>query len=137
MSNHVHLLLKCNKKEPGHFMRMINSKYTRYFNIKYDYVGHLFQGRYHAEPITNINQLLETSRYIHLNPVRAKIVSIPEKYRWSSYKAYINKLVEWSTRKSSEFKTIINDDIYKQEVLNYFTNANEYAEYVNAPGEWE
>ena len=70
-------------------MRRVNSMYARYFNSKYQYIGHLFQGRYFSNLINNVIELLEVSRYIHLNPVRAKMVDSPEKYMWSSY----NKIV--------------------------------------------
>ncbi len=63
--------------------------YTRYFNKKYNYIGHLWQDKYHAEIIKDDKQMLETSRYIHLNPVRANIVKNPEEYRWSSLPIYI------------------------------------------------
>lgn len=89
MSNHVHLLLKTGRKDPSFFMRRVNSMYARYFNSKYQYMGHLFQGRYFSNLINNVIELLEVSRYIHLNPVRAKMVDSPEKYMWSSY----NKIV--------------------------------------------
>ena len=59
--------------------------YAKYFNDKYEYIGHLFQARYFSNLITNVGELLEVSRYIHLNPVRANIAKIPEDYKWSSY----------------------------------------------------
>ena len=89
MSNHVHLLLKTGTKDPSFFMSRINSMYARYFNSKYQCIGHLFQGRYFSNLINNVIELLEVSRYIHLNPVRAKMVGSPENYMWSSY----NKIV--------------------------------------------
>jgi hypothetical protein len=70
-------------------MRDINGFYTREFNKKYDLVGHLFQGRYRSILVERDTYLLEVSRYIHLNPVRANIVKQPEEYPWSSYRAYI------------------------------------------------
>ena len=82
MSNHVHLLLKTGRKDPSFFMRRVNSMYARYFNSKYQYIGHLFQGRYFSNLINNVIELLEVSRYIHLNPVRAKMVDSPEKYMY-------------------------------------------------------
>ncbi|MPM10730.1 hypothetical protein SDC9_57064 [bioreactor metagenome] len=89
MSNHVHLMIKTEKEPLTSIMRRLNSKYTKYFNKKYDYVGHLFQGRYFAEIINNREHLLDVSRYIHLNPVKAKIVSNPKDYKWSSYSRFI------------------------------------------------
>lgn len=91
MSNHVHLLIKTNNKEPGYFMRRVNSMYARYFNDKYEYVGHLFQERYFSNIITNDIELLEVSRYIDLNPVKAQIVKKAEDYKWSSYSSVMRK----------------------------------------------
>jgi putative transposase len=89
MSNHVHLLIKTCNKPLEFFMRRLNSMYTKYFNKKYDYSGHLFQGKYHCELIMDNIQMLEASRYIHLNPFRAKMVQSPEEYGYSSYSTYI------------------------------------------------
>jgi len=72
-------------------MRHINGAYTTYFNVKRDRSGHLFQGRYKAILVDIDEYAKELSRYIHLNPVRAKIVETPEEYDWSSYKFYIGK----------------------------------------------
>lgn len=51
--------------------------------------SHLFQGKYHCELIMDNMQMLEASRYIHLNPFRAKMVQLPEEYGYSSYSTYI------------------------------------------------
>lgn len=89
MTNHIHLLLYMKEANISLIMNRINSMYTRYFNKKYDLNGHLFEGRFNWEIISNDSYLLEVSRYIHLNPVRANIVSRPEDYNFSSYKMYI------------------------------------------------
>lgn len=89
MTNHIHLLLETNDVHISKIMRDINGFYTREFNKKYDLVGHLFQGRYRSILVERDTYLLEVSRYIHLNPVRANIVKQPEEYPWSSYRAYI------------------------------------------------
>ena len=89
MDNHVHLLVKTEDKPLALFIGRINSMYAKYYNKKYNYTGHLFQGRFFSEIIESEIQLIETSKYIHLNPVRAKIVERPESYEWSSYSMYI------------------------------------------------
>ena len=91
MDNHVHLMIQANLEPLGKFMGRLNSRYTRWFNKKYNYIGHLFQDKYFSELIEQTNQLLDTSRYIHLNPVKAKMVDWPEEYKWSSYKVFIGK----------------------------------------------
>ena len=55
-------------------MKRLNNFYGKYFNNKYNYIGHLFQERYGSEIINSDRYMLETSRYIHLNPVRANMV---------------------------------------------------------------
>jgi REP element-mobilizing transposase RayT len=89
MANHYHLIVETPKGNLSAFMHNLNSAYTTYFNIKRRRAGHLFQGRYKALLIDVDNYLLELSRYIHLNPVRAGITERPEAYRYSSYRAYI------------------------------------------------
>ena len=80
-------------------MRHINGAYTTYFNVKRKRAGHLLQGRYKAILVQADTYATEVSRYIHLNPVRVKIVDKPEKYEWSSYKYFIGELepLEWLT----------------------------------------
>jgi len=89
MANHYHLIVETPKGNLSSFMHSLNSAYTTYFNIKRRRAGHLFQGRYKALLIDVDNYLLELSRYIHLNPVRAGITERPVGYRYSSYRAYI------------------------------------------------
>lgn len=86
MDNHVHLLVKCKERHISLFISRIHSLYAKIFNNKYRYIGYLFQNRYFTEVIEDDSQLLATCRYIHLNPVRAKMVKKPEEYNWSSYK---------------------------------------------------
>lgn len=85
----MHLIIETSDITVSEIMKRVNSLYTRNFNIKYNLVGHLFQGRYFAELIETDGYMLEASKYVHLNPVRAKMVSFPEDYEWSSYSMYI------------------------------------------------
>ncbi len=89
MDNHYHLLLETPAGNLPRIMRHINGAYTTYFNVKRDRSGHLFQGRYKAILVEKDEYAKELSRYIHLNPVRAKLVECPEEYKWSSYPSYI------------------------------------------------
>jgi putative transposase len=88
MDNHYHLLLETPSGNLSRIMAHINGAYTAYFNRKRDRAGHLFQGRYKAIVVEADEYAKELSRYIHLNPVRAKIVELPEGYEWSSYIYY-------------------------------------------------
>jgi putative transposase len=91
MGNHYHLLLETTQPNLSRIMQSLNTAYTVYYNVKRKRSGHLFQGRYKSILVDKDNYLLELTRYIHLNPVRAKITDLPEKYRWSSYQEYIKK----------------------------------------------
>lgn len=90
MDNHYHLLVETPHANIKQAMQNINTSYTVYANRKHMRVGHLFQGRYKAFIIDKENYLLELSRYIHLNPVRAGMVEMPEDYLWSSYRDYLS-----------------------------------------------
>lgn len=98
MTNHIHLQLDSEDSEIWNIMRNINLSYTKYFNNKYNFIGHLFQGRYKSELIENDPYNIQVSRYIHLNPVKAEMVEKPLEYKWSSYDIYMglreSKLVD-------------------------------------------
>ncbi|MGA1869603.1 MAG: transposase [bacterium] len=89
MSNHYHLLVETPEANLSLAIQWISVSYATYFNRKHGRHGHLFQGRFKAILIDADEYLKHLSRYIHLNPVRAKMVSLPAEYRWSSYCAYI------------------------------------------------
>jgi len=85
MPNHYHLYLETPKPNLSRFMRELNGVYTQDFNRRHKRVGPLFQGRYKAILVDRDNYSLELSRYIHLNPIKAKLANTPEDYPWSSY----------------------------------------------------
>jgi|SRR3989344_3254607 len=69
LPNHFHLLINQNSTDDmQEFIRSLCTRYSIYFNKKYDRVGGLFQGPYKAVIVTEDNYLLHLSRYIHLNP---------------------------------------------------------------------
>jgi putative transposase len=90
MTNHIHLQLETIQIHPKEIMKMLNSRYALYFNKRHRLVGHVFQGRYGAELINTTDYFLEVSKYIHLNPVEANMVRLPQSYPWSSYSTYIS-----------------------------------------------
>ncbi len=92
MTNHVHLMVQTDQIHPvSKLMQSLNTAYTIYINKKYKRVGHVFQGRFHSVLVEKDRYALELTRYIHLNPVRAGLVRAPERYRWSSYRAYLGR----------------------------------------------
>jgi putative transposase len=89
MSNHYHLLVQTPEPNLSRAMQWVNVSYATYFNVKRGRHGHLFQGRFKAILIDADAYLKHLSRYIHLNPVRAKMVSTPSEYVWSSHPFFI------------------------------------------------
>jgi REP element-mobilizing transposase RayT len=86
MGNHYHLLFETPERNLVAGMRRLNQVYTQSFNRRYRRVGHVFQGRYKAIVVEKQPHLLELSRYVVLNPVRAGQVETPEQWPWSSYR---------------------------------------------------
>ena len=91
MRNHYHLFLETIRANLSRFMHDLNTSYTVYFNRRQARVGPLFQGRYKAILVDSEKYMLELTRYIHLNPIRAKLLASPEEYLWSSYRVYLGK----------------------------------------------
>ncbi len=88
MTNHVHLLVTPSTLDgTSKMMQTLGRYYVRYFNNTYRRTGTLWEGRFKSCVIDEENYLLVCQRYIELNPVRAGMVSAPEDYRWSSYRA--------------------------------------------------
>lgn len=91
MPNHIHLVLESplGLKAMSSFMHCVNQSYAMSFNIKYEKVGHLWQNRYKNFVVSKDDYLYNLIAYIEYNPVRARIVSSPGDYAWSSYRARV------------------------------------------------
>jgi putative transposase len=87
MTNHYHLVVAAPQGGISDGMQELNGGYSRRTNGRYGRTGHLFQNRFSAAAISRDAHLLETCRYVVLNPVRAKICERPEEWPWSSYAA--------------------------------------------------
>jgi len=89
MDNHLHLLLETRQANLSAFGQRLFASYTLWFNRHHRRVGHVFQGRFKSFLVEQDAYLLQLSRYIHLNPVKARLVAKPEQYRWSSMRTYL------------------------------------------------
>ena len=89
MPNHVHLLIEVRDAPTARIMQSMLTRYSRHFNDRYRRKGHVFQGRYRAIVCEREAYLAELVRYIHLNPVRAKLVAKPDDWPWSGHRAYL------------------------------------------------
>ncbi len=95
MDNHIHILFKSGEDGISTVMRKLLTWYAQYFNRRHGRTGHLFENRYKSILCDEDNYLLALIRYIHLNPVRAKLVANLEqldRYRWTGHRAIIGKM---------------------------------------------
>ncbi len=88
MPNHVHLLASPDQADSlPRTMQSLGRRYVRHINMRHQRTGTLWEGRYRATVVETEHYFLHCSRYIELNPVRAKLAADPASYPWSSYRA--------------------------------------------------
>ncbi len=99
MNNHDHLFVETPEANLSAGMQHYNGSYTGYFNRRHRRAGHLFQGRFKGHLIEDEGYFLEVSRYIHLNPVRARLVERPDAWPWGSCPGYVRatRRLDWIT----------------------------------------
>ena len=90
MTNHFHMIIETGDTTISKVMQDLLNAYAKYYNQKYGYHGHLFEGRFKSKLIEDEVYFLETSRYIHLNPVKACMVREILDYKYGSYAAFVN-----------------------------------------------
>ncbi|HRD03003.1 MAG TPA: transposase [Candidatus Saccharicenans sp.] len=94
MTNHIHLVaIPSTSDSLAKLMRQVHKNYTMVINIRNNWKGTLWQGRYLSYPMDE-RYLYKCVRYIERNPVRAKIVERPEDYPWSSARAHVFGLAD-------------------------------------------
>ena len=89
LNNHFHIYLRTPEPNLSEGMRDLDSGYASFFNQRHEREGPLFQGRFKSVFVENEGHSWELSRYVHLNPYRAKLVSNPIQYQWCSYRYYL------------------------------------------------
>ena len=97
LDNHYHLFLRTPRPNLSAGMLVLNGSYTSYFNRRHRRVGHLFQGRYKAHLVEDDHHFDAISRYVHLNPVRARLRERPEQWPWSTCAGYYraSRAMDW------------------------------------------
>lgn len=130
MSNHVHILFKSGQDGISAVMRKLLTWYAMYFNRRHRRTGHLFENRYKSILCDEENYLLALVRYIHLNPIRAKIIRTLEEldsYPWSGHQGIVGKakhpwmdidtvLLQFGSTKRkaiNEYRRFVQEDIDK------------------------
>jgi putative transposase len=89
MRNHYHLVALAERAALSDALHRLNGVYAQAFNRRHGVDGHLFQDRFHGEPVTSEWHLFAVLRYVLLNPVRAGICESPAEWRWSTYRATV------------------------------------------------
>jgi putative transposase len=117
MPNHFHLILyQLEEDGLSKFMSQVCNGYVKAINLEQDRTGHLFEGKYRVKLIDDNSYLLHLSRYIHLNPVRARLVSKAEHWQYSSCREYYG----------TSSGLIVHPEI----VLGQFENVKDYREFI-------
>jgi putative transposase len=89
MPNHYHLVVMTPEPNLSRGIQLVNSAYAQRFNKRYGLTGHLFQGRFHSVLVASHRHLLELSRYLAQNPVRAGLCAQPSDWPWSSCRSLL------------------------------------------------
>lgn len=123
MPTHIHLVLKqLSEKGISIYMNNILNSYTRYFNTQHKRKGPLWESRFKSVLVKSDEQLQHLIRYLHLNPVTAKLINKPENWSFSSYQEYLSKV--------NGVMTICQfSDIFKIEPLAYKKFVNDQMSY--------
>lgn len=98
MDNHSHILFRSGKQGISEVMRKVLTWYAQYYNRRHNRTGHLFENRYKSILCEEDRYLLALVRYIHLNPIRAKVVSSLEEldnYPWTGHRMIVRKENKW------------------------------------------
>ena len=102
MTNHAHILLRSGKEGLSKYMRRFLTGYAMFYNRRHGRHGHLFQNRYKSIVCEEDGYFLELVRYIHLNPLRAKMVKEMgqlNRYAWSGHRVIMGKAKnDWQNR---------------------------------------
>lgn len=124
MPDHYHLLFKVmSEKVISKYISDVENSFTRYFNLKHNRKGPLWQSRYRCVLIKSNEQLLHVSRYIHLNPTTNGLVDFSEKWEYSSYKdiisnqSVLDNLGEFSIKDRNKYKKFVEDNADYQKSL--------------------
>ncbi len=91
MPNHYHVFIEEAEGNLSRGMRRLSGIYTQCFNRRHSRVGHVYLGRYNSILVEKNSYLLGLSRYLVLNPLRARMVKNLIDWKWSSYEAMIGQ----------------------------------------------
>jgi len=118
MPNHYHLLIRILKANLSRIMRHLNGVYTQKINFRYKFDGSLFRGRFKSILIEEESYFLELLRYIHRNPVEAKLVEKVDLYEWTSHRGYMieKERPKWLTTNTALMKFSQYEKVAQEEL---------------------
>lgn len=120
MPNHFHLLIEqIGNVSISKLISKLCTSYAMYINKKHKRVGHIFQDQFKAVLIEDNPQLMWTSVYIHMNPVKDGLVNNPEKYKWSSYSDFASNRNLPIVSKELLIETFGDQKSFIKETLNF------------------
>ncbi|MSR89031.1 MAG: hypothetical protein EXS67_05205 [Candidatus Margulisbacteria bacterium] len=117
MKNHYHILIHTPKNTLSNAMWYLGKNFAREVNIHMNADGPVFKSRFHSLVVETEKNLLNLSRYIHLNPVSAQMSTTPEEYTWSSHSNFLDP------ENAPPF-------LHTSKILEYFISKDEYKQYV-------
>jgi len=134
MPTHFHILVRQEvDRGIATYMQRLQNSFSHYYNRLYDSHGSLFQGRYQAKEVSIHTSRLYLSRYIHLNPLTAKLVNKLALYPYSSYKLYAHNTFPPGV----DPKPVLGRHLNHREYLNYLkqpVNQIQPAPLIDEPG---
>jgi putative transposase len=117
MTNHVHLLISPHEhSSTSLLMKGIGQRYVQYINRTYGRSGTLWEGRFRSCLVQSDSYVLACYRYIEMNPVRAKMVTHPAEYRWSSYRANVQSEFSHLITPHAQYLSLGDTDVSTAEV---------------------
>jgi REP element-mobilizing transposase RayT len=94
MATHYHLAVRVGEVPLWRSMRLIQGRFARSYNRRHRVLGPFWQGRYKAIVVPDASYLQQLIAYIHLNPVTAKVVKDPARYRWSGHRELLGRVAD-------------------------------------------
>lgn len=109
MPNHYHLLVRSRHGNLSEAMRRLNASYTQRLNFLHRWDGPVFRGRFRSQLVEDESSLPYLLAYIHLNPLRAGLITRLHSRGWTSHRAYLGRDVGHDWLETSYFESIFGD----------------------------